>query len=112
MAIPPLFIQPLVENAIFHGIVPKKEFGIIKIDFYIEDNGLKCSILDNGIGIPASKKMKENSVSVHKSMAIDIINKRLEKIQSTTGQVSKMIIEDKENGTKVILTLPIQFINV
>ena len=112
MAIPPLFIQPLVENAIFHGIVPKKEFGNIKIDFYIEDNALKCSILDNGIGIPASKKMKENSVSVHKSMAIDIINKRLEKIQSTTGQVSKMMIEDKENGTKVILILPIQFINV
>ena len=112
MAIPPLFIQPLVENAIIHGIVPKKEFGNIKIDFYIEDNALKCSILDNGIGIPASKKMKENSVSVHKSMAIDIINKRLEKIRSTTGQVSKMIIEDKENGTKVILILPIQFINV
>ena len=112
MAIPPLFIQPLVENAIIHGIVPKKEFGNIKIDFYIEDNALKCSILDNGIGIQASKKMKENSVSVHKSMAIDIINKRLEKIQSTTGQVSKMTIEDLDSGTKVILILPIQFINV
>ncbi len=112
MAIPPLFIQPLVENAIIHGIVPKKEFGNIKIDFYIEDNALKCSILDNGIGIQASKKMKENSVSVHKSMAIDIINKRFEKIQSTTGQVSKMTIEDLDSGTKVILILPIQFINV
>ena len=110
MAIPPLFIQPLVENAIFHGIVPKKEFGNIKIYFYIEDNALKCSILDNGIGVEASKKMKENSVSVHKSMAIDIINKRLEKMQLITGKLSQMIIEYKENGTNVILVLPIQFL--
>lgn len=110
MAIPPLLIQPLVENAIIHGIVLKKELGILKIEFYLEDNSLKCKIVDNGIGIEASKKMKENSVSVHKSMAIDIINKRLEKIQSTTEKTAKMISEDIGNGTKVILVLPVQFV--
>ncbi len=109
MAIPPLLIQPLVENALIHGIVPKKENGTIKIDFYIENNALKCSINDNGIGITASKKMKENSVSVHKSMAIDIITKRLEKIQSTTGKLTKMVIEETGEGTKVVLILPIQY---
>lgn len=116
IGIPPLLLQPLVENAIIHGIVPKKESGMISIHFNIENNQLKCSISDNGIGLNASKKMKENSVSVHKSMAIDIIRQRLEKIASTTGKPANMKVEEsKENsqviGTKVILSLPIQFIS-
>lgn len=115
IGIPPLLLQPLVENAIIHGIVPKKEVGLIAIHFYIENNQLLCSISDNGIGITASKAIKENSVSVHKSMAIDIIRQRLEKIASTTAKIASMKVEEiKENsqvmGTKVMLSLPIQFI--
>ena len=116
IGIPPLLLQPLVENAIIHGIVPKKELGLIAIHFYIENNQLQCSIIDNGIGITASKAIKANSVSVHKSMAIDIIRQRLEKIASTTGKPATMKVEEsKANsqviGTKVMLSLPIQFIS-
>lgn len=115
VALPPLIIQPFVENAIIHGVIPKKEVGSLTIDFSINENSLICSILDDGIGINQSKQNKENSVLAHKSMALDIIKKRLEMIASSTSKKATIEIEElTENneikGTKVILQLPLQYI--
>ncbi len=115
MAIPPLLVQPLVENAIIHGIVPATYSGQIHIEFKATEKSLFCIITDNGIGVQAARQRKENSVTVHKSMAIDIIRKRLGKIQSTTGKVTHLTLAEvkqsgKIAGTKVTLELPIQFI--
>ncbi|WP_339610828.1 hypothetical protein, partial [uncultured Planktosalinus sp.] len=71
---------------------------------------------DNGVGIKTSKELKEKSVSVHKSMALDIIRNRLKMIETSTSKVSKLMIEEtkdnngKVTGTKVVLQLPIQYI--
>ena len=115
VALPPLLIQPFVENAIIHGVIPKKEMGNVTIDFSIKDDSLICTILDDGIGINQSKLNKENSVVAHKSMALDIITKRLEMIASSTSKKATIKIEElTENneikGTKVILQLPLQYI--
>lgn len=116
MALPPLLIQPFVENAIIHGVVPKKEFGVVSIDFSINDKNLVCNIKDNGIGIEQSRELKKNSVSVHQSMALDIIRKRLKIIENSTSKTSQLYIEEMKDenkisiGTKVVLQLPIQFI--
>lgn len=115
VALPPLLLQPFVENAIIHGVIPIKENGQIKVDFQINDESLICTITDNGVGFETSKKSKENSVSVHKSMAIDIIKKRLEMIASSTNKEAVISIEEKDfsdniTGTKVVLKLPIQYI--
>jgi tetratricopeptide (TPR) repeat protein len=115
VALPPLIIQPFIENAIIHGVIPKKELGSIIIDFSIQENSLICTILDDGIGINQSKLNKENSVIAHKSMALDIIKKRLEMIASSTSKKATIEIEElTENneikGTKVILQLPLQYI--
>jgi len=116
MALPPLFIQPFVENAIIHGIIPKKEHGFLTIHFSTDENYLTCTITDNGIGIETSKKLKEKSVSVHKSMALDIIEKRLKMIENSTSKPSKLKIEELKDeagnalGTKVTLLLPIQYL--
>lgn len=75
MGLPPLLIQPFVENAILHGLVPKEEKGKININFDVEDNQLICTITDDGIGISKSKQIKENSVKAHKSMALEITKK-------------------------------------
>lgn len=115
MAIPPLLLQPFVENAIMHGIVPKKEKGNIKVNFGLIDDKLVCTVTDDGIGFSKSKEMKENSVTVHKSMALEITRKRLEVIQAFTSKTSKVeikdIFDDKGllNGTRIILNLPIQY---
>lgn len=114
MALPPLLLQPFVENAIIHGLVPKKG-GFIQVDFSIDGEKLVCTVTDNGIGINKSKQLKENLVTVHKSMALEITRKRLEVIQAVTSksssvEISELVGEDGQaNGTKIILHLPIQF---
>jgi len=116
MALPPLLLQPFVENAIIHGLIPKKEVGEIAIDFAINDQSLICTITDNGIGFDKSKELKEMSVSIHKSMALDITKKRLEMMESVTQKTSKVEIKEitddngKTIGTRVILNLPVQYI--
>ena len=115
MALPPLLIQPFVENAILHGLVPKSGHGRIDIKFEIADNNLICTITDDGIGLTKSKELKENSVKAHRSMALEITKKRLEMIENSTNCKSELKINEIINnsqvvGTKVILKLPIQYV--
>jgi len=56
--IPKLSLQPLVENSIFHGIVPKNSNGYIKIKTYIINNNLYIDVIDNGIGMEENIKNK------------------------------------------------------
>jgi tetratricopeptide (TPR) repeat protein len=115
-ALPPLLLQPFVENAIIHGLIPKKEKGLIAIKFSIKNENLVCTIEDNGIGFHKSQKIKESLVSVHKSMALDITKKRLEMMEVSTSQKANVEIEENKNnqgeilGTKVVLNLPLQYI--
>ena len=112
MGLPPLLIQPFVENAILHGIVPKESDGNIAVSFDVGNGQLICSITDDGIGLDESKNLKENSVMAHKSMALEITKKRLEIMESTTLKSAQIEIAPLENktGTRVTLRLPIQYI--
>jgi pentatricopeptide repeat protein len=115
VAIPPLLLQPFVENAIIHGVIPKKNIGNIEIDFEIENHTLVCTIKDDGVGVEQSRIAKEHTVVVHKSMALDITKKRLQMIATATHQKADFSIEEIKNnnqvlGTKVKLHLPIQYI--
>lgn len=116
MALPPLLLQPFVENAILHGLIPKKEVGKIDIEFLVEGESLVCTIVDNGIGFEKSQELKASSVSIHKSMALDITRKRLEMMETFTSKRAKVEIKELKNengnpkGTEVVLLLPIQYI--
>jgi LytS/YehU family sensor histidine kinase len=115
MALPPLLIQPFVENAILHGMVPKDGNGKIEVRFDVQDEQLVCTITDNGIGLSKSKALKENSVTAHQSMALEITKKRLEIMEAITSKTAQIeITELKDNnmaiGTKVTLNLPIQYL--
>jgi LytS/YehU family sensor histidine kinase len=109
MGLPPLLIQPFVENAILHGLVPKEENGKLEVTFDVENAQLVCIIKDNGIGISKSKQIKENSVQAHKSMALEITKKRLEIMEATISKSAQIDIFEN-NGTIVTLRLPIQYI--
>jgi len=117
MALPPLLVQPFVENAILHGIVPKESNGRIEINFNVIQNQLICTITDDGIGINQSKANKENSVKAHQSMALEITKKRLEMMETTSMQKANVTIEEIVNidnhviGTKVVITLPVQYLS-
>ena len=61
--VPPLFLQPYIENAIWHGITKKEGYRLIKLSITRNDNIIKFEIFDNGIGID---KAKENEHMSHK----------------------------------------------
>jgi LytS/YehU family sensor histidine kinase len=117
VALPPLLLQPFVENAIIHGVNPKIKTGLITLNFSIEKDSLICVVVDNGMGINKSKALKENLVSMHKSMALDITKKRLEMVEAATAQEAKVTIEELEEkgeviGTKVTVVLPLQYLSL
>ncbi len=109
LALPPMLLQPIVENAIIHGILPMKQTGIIKIKFYTNNNLLFIEVIDNGIGIDNSLKNK-NKMSLHRSMAIDIVTKRLSMINKTQNSKANIQFEQQEQGTMVRMALPVQFV--
>jgi LytS/YehU family sensor histidine kinase len=57
--IPPMVIQPFVENAIWHGILPKKEKGMVTISISSSPQGLLCVIEDNGVGFVEKNRSHE-----------------------------------------------------
>jgi tetratricopeptide (TPR) repeat protein len=115
-ALPSLLLQPYVENAVIHGVIPKSGKGFIKITFRQTNDVLVCEIEDNGVGIETSRKLKENSVKIHKSMALEISKKRLETLEELIKKKIHLAIKEiktKENGsegTKVTLELPLEYI--
>lgn len=116
MGLPPLLIQPFVENAILHGMVPKEGKGKISISFDVKNQQLICTITDDGIGLSESKLLKQNSVTAHQSMALEITKKRLKIMESITSKSAKIEIielnsEQQKKGTKVTLLLPLQYIS-
>jgi tetratricopeptide (TPR) repeat protein len=114
VGLPPLLIQPFVENAILHGIVPKETAGRIDVSFDQENGQLICSISDDGIGLAQSRLMKEDSVAAHRSMALEITRKRLEIMETATSRPAQIEIADLydgkgQTGTRVTLRLPLQY---
>lgn len=98
--IPPMLVQPFVENAIRHGILTVNRAGMLEISFSIKNDELHCSIQDNGIGFEQSK-LKLVDVD-HQSMALEVTKERIE---SLSGKDSFKIEELKDNDNKVLGTI-------
>ncbi|MCW3072477.1 MAG: hypothetical protein JWO44_2367 [Bacteroidetes bacterium] len=113
--IPPMLLQPFVENAIKHGLkyMEGEKRGLIEVEF-IEKNGLlECSVQDNGIGRTRSEEMNRISKETyHKSTALLVTQERLDLLQEGKNIQSLEIIDlyDEQgnaSGTKVILRIPL-----
>lgn len=107
--IPPMVVQPFVENAVLHGISPMKEPGNILIRFEVENNYIKIIIQDNGIGRKKSEELKMFSKS--KSTGIKVTQMRLKHMNDklNEGNLVEIIDMDGSNGftgTKVVLRVP------
>jgi sensor histidine kinase YesM len=71
-------LQPFIENAIWHGIMPKEDGGVVTVTLDKTDNTLKCIIDDNGIGREISKQNKFLSMdSSHQSKGEHLTQARL-----------------------------------
>ncbi len=75
--IPPLILQPFVENAIHHGLRNKEGEKILKIDVVKKDKSVCIQIEDNGIGRKEALKIKQSKLNKYKSYGTEITTKRL-----------------------------------
>ncbi len=109
--IPPMIVQPIVENAFEHGFVDPNKTYDLSIDFKLKNENLTCTIIDNGIGL--QNKMNSNS-SEKKSISSTIILERLHLFSvKYKKEYSLKIIDRKKfgkQGTKVVLLLPYKII--
>jgi len=110
--IPSMIVQPFLENAIWHGIVPQAGIGEVVVEFFKNKNSLTINVFDNGVGIDAS--IINNST--HKSLGIKITKERLSIMQKMYNKEMSMKIVRVENndpllsGTKVTLNIPLNLV--
>ena len=114
LMIPPMMLQPFVENAIIHGVAHLTENGKIHIHFLQKNKILECSIQDNGIGRVAAKKIKSQIQHQHKSTALIVTQERLDIINKDLQGLKSLEIIDLKNkngeisGTKILIRLLIE----
>ena len=102
LTIPPMLIQPFVENSVIHGIKPKNGKGKIEIRFKLEDTFLLCEIEDDGVGRP--DKTIEKPDTTHKSFATKITQERLQ-IINKNDEIGIKYIDLKDTSTNKTGTL-------
>ena len=113
LKVPPLIIQPYVENAIWHGLMHKEEKGQLDIEVSQENDYLFFKITDDGIGRKRAAELASKSATKHKSMGLRITADRIAMIQSSNGIESPVTINDLVNtdgtaaGTEVIIKMPV-----
>jgi hypothetical protein len=112
--VPPLIIQPYVENAIWHGLLHKEKSGHLDIRLrLISDSVLQCTIEDNGIGRERAKELKSKTATSRKSLGMQLTENRLSLLNKHAELNASVEIIDMSNGngeaagTKVILKIPV-----
>lgn len=107
--VPGMFMQPFVENSIWHGILPMDKPGKIDINIYTVESKTYFEIIDNGIGIATSIKNKSKEENDHSSQGMKIATNRIELLQKVIAKEIKIdgpseILENGiVKGTKVVI---------
>lgn len=109
LTVPPLIVQPFIENAIWHGIVPRTEGGSILIQVSLVNNTVSCAIDDNGIGRQRSKEMHSKQHPGHASKGMELVKTRVDLDNLLRGRNAAIKIIDKFDelsqsaGTRVVI---------
>lgn len=108
--VPPMLMQPFIENAIWHGLNKKLSKGNLFISIEKKEGSLVCIIDDDGVGRQPGNTATGTG---KKSLGIDITQQRIARLMQATKLEAGIVIHDKKEnglpaGTTVIITLPIQ----
>jgi anti-sigma regulatory factor (Ser/Thr protein kinase) len=112
LKVPPLIMQPYVENAIWHGLMHKEEKGQLDIEISREDEHLFVRITDDGVGRKQSASFRSKSATLHKPMGLRITEERIAMMERSFGRESNVTINDlvlpdgRPAGTEVTLKIP------
>jgi ligand-binding sensor domain-containing protein/putative methionine-R-sulfoxide reductase with GAF domain len=113
--VPPLIIQPYVENAIWHGLLHKESGGMLKIDISRASATMICCVIeDNGIGRERAKELKSKSATTRKSLGMKLTENRLSLLNKYAEVMASVEIidllkngEEEPEGTRVVLKIPV-----
>lgn len=100
--LPPLTIQPIIENAIRHGLRKKNNRGFVKLEIIEASNGIQISVTDNGVGMSSEQIQMALLGGENKSVGLNNINTRLKQLYDTELSIKSNINE----GTQVSFTIP------
>jgi hypothetical protein len=113
IGIPPMIVQPYIENAIIHGLMNKKSGQCnLLVQMWMKGEYILCVVEDNGIGRDRAREIKEQSGLGQKSQGIIITQERLDILNSQLkNKISVEIIDLKDGdgkaiGTRVRLVIP------
>ena len=113
LLIPPMLIQPYVENAIWHGLMHKSAPRVLAIRAQRDLQNLIIHIVDNGIGREQAAKMNSRNRNNHKSYGMQITRDRLNLIEQSLAIRTCVDIHDRFDahgqpaGTEVKITIPV-----
>jgi two-component sensor histidine kinase len=114
VAIPPMLIQPVVENAIWHGLGTKRGDKLLSISFSGDERRITCRVEDNGVGRSAAVVRKARMPGDRRARGMQITRDLLEALRASTGDGAGIDVVDLFNadgsaaGTRVTLTIPTQ----
>ena len=114
--VPPMLIQPFIENAVWHGLRYREDMGNLAVSFSKEFNNIVVIITDNGIGREKSKSLKTKNQKKHKSTGLNNVTKRLAVLNSTYNKNFSVEISDSDQsedyvGTVARIIIPITSIH-
>jgi len=108
LMIPPMILQPIVENSIIHAFKEIDSGGLIKIGVRSEGESLIIIVMDNGRGFSSSETQQQD----HKSLGLESIRSRLTALSNREKRKFDLEIEsNRENGTTVKVTIPKIYVN-
>ena len=111
--IPTMILQPLIENAVLHGLMSKSDSRMLDISFELVDDVIEISVRDNGIGRAASRALQRGTRKATPSRGLSVTEQRLASLRQKYGWEIEMTCHDLEDqdrkaaGTLVILRMPL-----
>lgn len=111
--IPSMLLQPYIENAVKHGLLHKQGEKILLVDFSIEDEILKITIDDNGIGREKSAELNAIKNKKHQSFATNALQNRIELLNQFNHKniairfIDKHSKTEQSTGTTVEILIPL-----
>jgi ligand-binding sensor domain-containing protein len=115
--VPPMLVQPFVENAINHGLLNRIERGgTLEVKYRLADGNLECMVEDNGVGREEAGQLRQNSTyGGHRSAGVSITRQRLETACEKNRQaflldyIDKIPATHSETGTLVRFYIPFMY---
>lgn len=115
--LPPMILQPYLENAILHGFAHKRGRGHLTLSVRRDENSLRCEIDDDGVGRRRAAELRRESPTAraHRSVGLQVTQERLELLSRRTNQPARVDVLDKvlpngeAAGTRVVVCLPLVY---